>query len=83
MATKETSMEKWQTLMTYRSNNGLSNNNGYYDEEKAYGIALYWSRFDWGGRELSKEDIEANYFATFGRLPDKETHTVSNYKDGI
>lgn len=56
-------MEKWRQQI-YQT----SSSNMLYDERKAYEIALYWGKYDWGGRELSEEDVEANRIAVFGRL---------------
>lgn len=42
-----------------------------YDERKAYEFALYWSKYDWNGRELSEEDIKANKDSVFGRVQER------------
>lgn len=76
MSKQEDSMEKWRALMTYRSSKGLSNHNGFYDEEKSYEYALYWSKYDWGGRELSPEDIKANRDSVFGRVQEGKDKKV-------
>lgn len=49
-------MERWLTSLKLISKEDPT----YEDKWREYEIANYWRRYDWGDRELSEEDIEAN-----------------------